>query len=270
MGNVNQYTDMGMNLVMSYGPKLLLAILTLIVGWIVIGVLDSMLKNVMTKRKMDDSLKSFLHTFLSTILKVMLILSILGMVGIQVTSFIAFLGAAGLAIGMALQGTLQNFAGGVMILIFKPYKVGDLITAQGYTGTVSEIQIFNTILKTVENHTIIIPNSPLATNSLINYSKEPHRRVDILVPVGYDTNLAKFKEVMVQMMTAEAKILKAPTPFISIMEYNVGVYKLLVQCWCRPDDYWDVFFFLNENIKKEFEKNSISFPTPKQFIQMVS
>jgi len=185
----------------SYGPKLLLAILTLIIGWMVVKAITGGLRRLLYNRKMDASLVTFLYTLISTLLKVLLILSILGMVGVEVTSFIAFLGAAGLAIGLALQGSLQNFAGGVMILVFKPYKVGDLISAQGYTGVVSEIQIFHTVLKTIENNTIIIPNSPLATGSLTNYSTEPNRRVDVNFPCRnwfeFDENSRGFEQINV-------------------------------------------------------------------------
>ncbi|HAN79320.1 MAG TPA: mechanosensitive ion channel protein MscS [Bacteroidales bacterium] len=262
---LNQIVEMAV----SYGPKLLLAVLTLTIGWMVINVISKGLRKMLRNQKFDQSLITFLYTLVAGLLKVLLILSVLGMVGVEVTSFIAFLGAAGLAIGLALQGSLQNFAGGVMILIFKPYKVGDLISAQGYTGTVSEIQIFQTILKTVENNTIVIPNSPLSTGSLTNYSTEPNRRVDVLVPIGNGSDIDNIKKILYEAMKGESKILTTPAPYIVIVEYGVGTVKLAITGWCQPDDYWTVFFYMNEMVKREFDKHSIAFPTPAQFIHMV-
>ncbi|RLD84419.1 MAG: mechanosensitive ion channel family protein, partial [Bacteroidetes bacterium] len=172
MENYQIYVDQGVGLVMVYGPKLLLAIVTLIVGLWIIKSLTKASSKVMKKGDMDASLKSFLTSIISIILKILLVISVMGMVGIEMTSFIAIMGAAGLAVGMALSGTMQNFAGGVMILIFKPYKVGDFIDTQGYLGTVKEIQIFNTILKTPDNKRVIIPNAPISSGTLVNYSAE--------------------------------------------------------------------------------------------------
>ena len=155
-----------------------------------------------------------------------------------------------------------------MILIFKPFKVGDVINAQGYTGEVSEIQIFQTVLKTVENHTVIIPNSPLMNGSLINYSTEPHRRVDVAVPIGNGSDIEKIKTVLYNEMKKEGKILTTPAPNIIIVEYGIGTVKLLITAWCNPQNYWTVFFFMNEMVKREFEKNKIDFPTPAQFIHL--
>lgn len=260
--------DQLVTLTVSYLPKFVLTIVTLVVGWFIISLVTNSLKKALINRKMDKILVGFLNNVVSALLKVMLVLSVLGMVGIEVTSFIAFLGAAGLAIGLALQGGLQNFAGGVMILIFKPFKVGDVINAQGYTGEVSEIQIFQTILKTVENNTVIIPNSPLVSGSLINYSTEPHRRVDVAVPIGNGADIEKIKTVLYNEMKNESRILSTPAPYIIIVEYGVGTVKLLITAWCIPTNYWTVFFFMNEMVKREFTKNQIDFPTPAQFIHL--
>jgi len=264
--DLSKFADEGIRLVMAYVPTFVLAIITLIAGWIIIKSICKGLKKLLMSKKMDPSLISFLYALVSSLLKVLLVLSVLGMVGIQVTSFIAFLGAAGLAVGLALQGSLQNFAGGVMIMLFKPYKVGDLISAQGYSGTVKEIQIFHTVLVTVENNTIIIPNSPLSTGALVNYSTEPHRRVDVLVQVGNGADTENMKSILYAEMKKFNKILATPAPYIVIVEYGIGTVKLAVTSWCKPDDYWDVFFFVNELIKKEFMKNGIAFPTPTQNI----
>jgi len=268
MGNITELTNEALRLLMSYGPKLILAIFTLVIGLYVIKALNIGLKKVLTKQKLDLSLISFLHALVASLLKVLLVLSVLSMVGVEVTSFIAFLGAAGLAVGLALQGSLQNFAGGVMIMLFKPYKVGDLISAQGYTGEVSEIQIFHTVLKTVENHTIVVPNSPLSTGSLINYSTEPHRRVDIVVPIANNADINKIRTVLTDLTETHPLILKNPAAGAVITEIGVGVVKLVLNAWVHPKDYWEVFFFLNENVKTEFEKHGIPFPTPTQNINL--
>jgi len=180
------------DLALTYGLKLILAILTLTIGLWFIKIVVRGFSNIMNRRNLDESLKPFLRTLASMLLKVMLVISVMGMVGIEMTSFIAVLAAVGLAVGMALSGTLQNFAGGVMILIFKPFKVGDFIDATGYSGTVHEIQIFNTIMKTPDNKTIIIPNGSLSGSSMINYSIEKTRRVDMTFSAGYNDDINPF------------------------------------------------------------------------------
>ena len=194
--NWEKYYDKAIELILSYGPKLIGAIIVWIVGGIIIKILVNSFERILNKRDIDDSLKPFLKGIVKSLLRVMLVISVLGMLGIEMTSFVAILGAAGLAVGMALSGTLQNFAGGVMILIFKPFKNGDLIEAQGHTGVVKEIQIFNTILKTPDNKTIIIPNGGLSTSSMVNYSTEEHRRVDWTFGIGYGDKTEQAKNLL--------------------------------------------------------------------------
>jgi len=188
---MEKYYNQALELTINYGPKIIGAILVWIIGSFIIKAINNTFGKLLDKRKLDDSLKPFLKSLLSAMLKILLLITVLGMIGVEMTSFIALLGAAGLAIGMALSGTLQNFAGGVMILIFKPFKVGDFIDAQGYAGTVAEIQIFNTILKTPDHKTIIIPNGELSTSSMINYSVETQRRVDWTISIGYGDSTVK-------------------------------------------------------------------------------
>jgi small conductance mechanosensitive channel len=189
MQDLTGYSGQALALVMTYGPKLVLAILTLVVGLWVIKTIVKALARTFEKKGYDPSLETFILSLSRILLKAMLLISVVGMLGVQMTSFIAILGAAGLAVGMALSGTLQNFAGGVMILLFKPFKVGDVLEAQGFIGSVSEIQIFNTILKTPDNKTIILPNAPLSSGSMINYSTESTRRVDLDFGIGYDDDI---------------------------------------------------------------------------------
>ena len=185
MEEVTNYTDQIIGLIWKYGPNLILAIVTLMVGLWIIGLLTRGIGRTMESRKVDQSLAPFLKSLVSVILKVMFLISVIGMVGVEATSFVAILGAAGLAIGLSLQGTLQNFAGGVLILLLKPFKVGDWIDTSSYSGTVHSIQIFNTYLKTPDNKTVIIPNGVLANSSMINFSAEPRRRVDWIFGVAY-------------------------------------------------------------------------------------
>ena len=208
----SQITD----LVYTYAPKLLGAIVVYIIGNMIIKWMVKRIDKVMEKRETDDSLKPFLRSLFGALLKTLLIISVLGMLGVEMTSFIAILGAAGLAVGMALSGTLQNFAGGVVILLFKPYRVDDFIEAQGYTGVVKEIQIFTTILLTPDNKTVIIPNGSLATGSLINYSAEPTRRVDFSYGIAYGDSVQKAREIIMGVIATDDRILKDPEPFIGL------------------------------------------------------
>lgn len=257
------YADKFVDLASTYGTRLLLAIITLLVGLWVINKLMRSASSVMQQRRMDDSLKFFLHSTGNILLKVMLVISVAGMVGIEMTSFIAVLGAAGLAVGMALSGTLQNFAGGVMILIFKPYKVGDFIEAQGHLGVVKEIQVFNTILKTGDNKTIIIPNAPLSTGSMINYSTESTRRVDFTFGVGYKSDIDKTKQVLQQQIDSNPKILREPESFIALSGLGSSSVDFVVRVWVNAEDYWPVYFDMLEKVKKAFDKAGIVIPYPQ-------
>ena len=251
-----------------YGPKLIAAIAVWIVGgWIIKAVVNGFGK-AMEKGGTDSSLRPFLKGIVGALLKVMLIISVLSMLGIQMTSFIAILGAAGLAVGLALSGTLQNFAGGVMILIFKPFKAGDVIDAQGYLGAVSEIQIFNTILKTPDNKTIIIPNGGLSTASVTNFSTEKRRRVDWTVGVGYGDDLDKARQVIKDLCDDDSRILKDPEVFIGVSELADSSVNFAVRAWVNAADYWGVFFEMNENIYKTFNSKGLNIPYPQMDVHL--
>lgn len=257
-----------MQFVIKYGGQLLLAIITLIVGLWIISLLIKGLKKLFKVRDMDPGLQSFLLSVSSVALKIMLIISVISMLGVQMTSFIAVLGAAGLAIGMALSGSLQNFAGGVMILMFKPFKVGDYITAQGESGTVSEIQIFHTILKTPDNKTIILPNGPVSTGSLVNYSKEPQRRVDFTFGIGYDDDIDRAKKIILSVIEKDSRILKEPEPFIGVINLGDSSVDLVVRVWAEAVNYWGIFFDIQETVKKEFDKQGVSIPYPQTDVHL--
>tara|TARA_R110001592_G_scaffold88409_3_gene260390 strand:- start:967 stop:1776 length:810 start_codon:yes stop_codon:yes gene_type:complete len=265
---MNNIYDKAIDFVLFYGPKLVGAILVWIIGSIVVKFLAKTFNRILDKRKIDPSLKPFLTGIVSSLLKVMLVISVLGMVGIEMTSFIAILGAAGLAVGMALSGTLQNFAGGVMILIFKPFKNGDVIEAQGHIGSVSEIQIFNTILKTPDNKTIIIPNGGLSNGSMTNYSTEPQRRVDWTFGIAYGDDAAKAREVLQSLINADARILKTPEPFIALAALADSSVNFTVRVWVKSEDYWSVFFDMNEKVYNTFAKEGLSIPFPQMDVHV--
>ncbi len=254
--------------IVTYGGQLVLAILTLIIGFWVIGKFTKALKKAFQLKHIDETLQPFLIGMLNYTLKTLLVISVMTMVGIQMTSFIAILGAAGLAVGMALSGTLQNFAGGVMLLILKPFKKGDFIEAQGYKGTVSEIQIFSTVLKTPDNKIIFIPNGGLSTSSLINYSREEDRRVDFSFGIGYGDDIDKAKSVIKQVIDSQDKILPEPAPFIAVGELADSSVNITTRVWTKGADYWEVFFYMNEMIKKEFDKQGVSIPFPQRDVHI--
>lgn len=261
---VNQMND----IVVVYGPKLIGAIVVLIIGLWVIKALTKGFGKLLDKRKTSDSLRPFLKGIVNILLKTMLVISVLGMLGIEMTSFIAILASAGLAVGMALSGTLQNFAGGVMILLFKPFKVGDYIDAQGHQGTVHEIQIFNTILKTVDNKTIIIPNGGLSNASMTNFSTEEKRRVDWKFGIAYGDDVDNAKTVIKKLADEDSRILKDPELFVAVSELGDSSVNFAVRAWVEAADYWGVFFDMNEKIYKTFGKEGLNIPFPQMDVHV--
>lgn len=254
--------------ILLFGPKLVGALIILILGLWFVKVVQKALRKGFETRKMDASLRGFLNSLIGILLKAMLWISVIGMMGVEMTSFIAILGAAGLAVGMALSGTLQNFAGGAMILIFKPFKAGDVIEAQGHTGKVSEIQIFNTILKTPDNKTIIIPNAGLSSGSMINYSTEAQRRVDFVFGIAYGDDIDKTKEVLLTLIKNDSRILKDPEPFIAVSELADSSVNFVVRVWAEAANYWGIYFDLTENVYKTFEKEGLNIPFPQMDVHI--
>lgn len=251
------------DIVMTYGPRVVFAIITLIVGLWIVKILVNVIGKGLDKGDVDEALKGFLSSISGVLLKVLVYITALSVLGIEMTSFVAVLAAAGFAIGMALSGTLQNFAGGVMILLFKPFKIGDYIDAQGHSGSVKEIQIFNTILTTPDNKTIILPNGPLSTGSMVNYSTEPKRRVDWTVGIGYGDDVDKAYEVIEKLLAGDDRILDEPKPFIAVKELADSSVNFAVRAWVNSADYWGVFFRMNEEVYKTFDKEGLSIPYPQ-------
>jgi small conductance mechanosensitive channel len=267
MENINDQASQLLSMIYDvgakYGLKLLGAIVALIIGLWIIKAINGSARKMMKKSKIDPSLSSFLSNMVSILLKTLLIISVLSMMGVKMTSFIAILGAAGLAVGMALSGTLQNFAGGVMILLFKPFKVGDFIEAQGHMGVVKEIQIFVTILTTPDNKTVIIPNAGLSNNSLTNFSAQPLRRVDWTFGIAYGDDYDKAKEMILGLIKEDKRILDDPEPFIALSELADSSVNITVRVWVKGEDYWGVFFDMNEKFYKNAEKAGLSIPFPQ-------
>lgn len=256
------------DIALKYGGQLILAILTLLIGLWVIGKIVKGMKKMFEAKGFDASLQSFLISLTGIVLKIMLVISVITMLGVEMTSFVAILAAAGLAIGMALSGTLQNFAGGVMILIFRPFKVGDYITAEGHSGTVKEIQIFHTILNTPDKKTIILPNGPVSNGSTVNYSTEPVRRVDFTFGIGYNDDIDKAKQVIMSIIEKDERILKDPAPFVGVINLGESSVDLVTRVWANAGDYWDIFFEMQETVKKEFDRQGVSIPFPQTDVHL--
>lgn len=257
-----------MGIVTTYGLNLIWAILTLVVGLWIVKIIRRGVRKGLDRSETEETLKSFLISIITILLKVMVYITALGMLGVEMTSFIAILGAAGLAVGLALSGALQNFAGGVMILLFKPFKAGDFIDAQGHSGTVREIQIFSTILKTPDNKTILIPNGKLANDSMVNYSVEERRRVDWTVGIGYGDDLDKAYEVIERLLSEDDRILDDPEPFMAVKELADSSVNIAVRVWVNASDYWGVNFKLNEKIYRTFEDEGLNIPFPQRDIHV--
>jgi small conductance mechanosensitive channel len=255
-------TEKWMNLATDYGLKIIGAIIIWLIGsWVIKKILKA-IKKVMAKSNYEESLQKFLLNLIGWILKILLILAILSQLGVETTSFAAILAAAGLAIGMALQGSLGNFAGGVLLMIFKPIKIGDLIEAQGEIGVVKEIEIFTTKLTGLSNREIIIPNGALSNGNIINYTTEGTRRVDLVFGVSYDADIKQTKDVIMDVLTSHPKVLKEPGPAVTVLELADSSVNFATRPWCKTEDYWDVYFDVTENVKIELDKAGIEIPYP--------
>lgn len=252
-----------LDLTVAFVPKLLGCILVLWVGFKLIKVLKKALTKMLDRRNAESTLKGFLTSLVDVLMKVMLIIMAMDIIGIKATSFIAVLGAAGLAIGMALQGTLQNFAGGVIILLLRPFKVGDYIEVGSFKGYVKEIRIFHTLIRPFNGRIIIVPNSELATKSLINHTKDNVIRLDVVASVAYGTDLDKARQVIQSVIDNDPLILKDPMPKLCVSELNSSSVDYSLWLWTTVDDYWTLWMRIRENIYKAFAENGISIPFPQ-------
>ena len=268
MDQFGETANWAQELILTYGPNLLLAILTLIIGWWLVKKVVNVVDRAMERNTVEETLRHFLASMVGILLKALLLISVASMIGIETTSFIAMLGAAGLAVGLALQGSLANFAGGVLILFFRPFKVGDLIEAQGFLGIVKEIQIFVTVITTVDNRRIIIPNGPLSNGCITNLNAESLRRIDMTFGIGYGDDVLKAKEVIHQVIAADDRILKDPPPDVFVSEHGDSSVNFAVRPWVHPDHYWDVYFHMHEQLKLTFDREGISIPFPQRDVHL--
>lgn len=252
------------------GIRLLIALVLLVIGWKFTKKLSKVFNAVLNKKKVDSTLVSFLESFVDISLKVILVILFIGFIGIDTTALAGIVASAGLAIGLALQGSLGNFAGGVIILFIRPFNVGDFIDAAGHSGTVEKIGIFYTHLVTPDNKEILIPNGMLTGGSLTNYSSKELRRVDITFGVSYDDNLGKVKQVLDRIISSNALILKTPEPFVAINSYEDSSINFVVRVWCNNKDYWNIYFDLMNRVKDEFDKEGISIPYPQMDLHIAN
>lgn len=260
--HLQKWIDSGYDLLIFYAPKIIAAILIWIIGSWLIRLLLKGVRKAMDAREYDASLKKFLMNLISWILKIILIIVVLGVVGIETTSFAAILAAAGLAIGLALQGSLANFAGGVLMMIFKPIKIGDFIEAQGKAGTVKEIEIFTTKLTSPDNKIIIIPNGKLSNDNIVNYSALDMRRVDMVFGVGYDSDIKQTKQLLMDQLINHPLVLKEPAPLVRLNELADSSLNFNVRPWVKTADYWGVYYDIMESTKAALDAAGIDIPYP--------
>ena len=262
--NLDEILDKVIDFASVYGIKVIGAIVIWIIGSWAIRKIMKGIRAVMTKRDYDESLQKFLLNLISWILKILLIITLLGTLGVPTTSFAAIIAAAGLAIGLALQGSLGNFAGGVLIMIFKPIKIGDLIEAQGEIGVVKQIEIFTTKLTGLSNKEIIIPNGALSNGNIVNYTTEGTRRVDLTFGVGYDSDIKKTKEVLMNVITSHPLVLSDPEPTVNVSALADSSINFAVRPWCKAEYYWAVYFGITEQTKEALDAAGIEIPYPHQ------
>jgi small conductance mechanosensitive channel len=255
-------------MIMEYGSRVLLAIITLAVGWWLINKVTQKLGALLALRNADLALQGFISTLANIILKILLIVSVASMIGVETTSFVAAIGAAGLAIGLALQGSLANFAGGVLILLFRPFRIGDWIEAQGVAGTVDSIQIFHTVLRTGDNKTVIVPNGNLSNGIITNTNRQPTRKVVFDVGVDYQADLQKAREVLLEL-AKDDRVLADPAPEAVISTLGDSSITVSLRIWVKTADYWSVMFMLNEHARDRLKDADIDIPFPQRVIRVV-
>ncbi len=265
--NIEQITGKLIDALMGIGPHVLMALVALVVGFYIIGWVVRILNKAFEKTDFDESLESFIASLVSVGLKIVLLVSVAGMLGFETTTLVAMLGAMAFAVGMALQGSLANFAGGVLILVFKPFKVGDFIEAQGHSGKVKSVQIFQTILTTPDNKKVIVPNGDLSNGSVINYTAMKERRIDFVFGIDYDDDMKKAKAILADLVAQDERIKKDPEPQIVVGNLADSAVEIYCRVWTKTDDYWDVHFDMTERVKEAFDAAGISIPYPQTVIR---
>jgi small conductance mechanosensitive channel len=254
--------------VLQYGGQLTLAVLTLLIGWWLINILTGKVGGLMERRNVDRALHSFIGSMASIVLKVLLLVSVASMVGVETTSFIAVIGAAGLAIGLALQGSLANFAGGVLIMLFRPFRAGDWIEGQGVSGSVDSIHIFHTTLKTADNKVVIVPNGSLSNGNITNYSREPIRRADINLGIDYSSDIKQARDVLLEI-AKDPRVLAEPEPVVFVTGLGDSAVNLSLRVWVATPDFWPVTFNFIELAKERLTEAGIGIPFPQRVVHLV-
>ena len=256
---IQQLTNWGI----STGKQIIAALLIFLIGRLLISIINKLVAKLLARRHVDAGVQTFVKSFVNIMLTILLIVAIISKLGVDTTSFAALLASAGVAIGMALSGNLQNFAGGLIILLLRPFKVGDFIECQGVSGTVKEIQIFHTILTSPDNKVIYVPNGSLSSGTVINYSREATRRVDWTFTVEYGEDYEKVENVINKLIAADERILDTPAPFINLIALADSSVNVVVRVWVKSENYWDVFFQMNKSVYATFNKEGINFPFPQ-------
>jgi len=256
------------DLSVTYGFKIVGAIAILIIGRIVTSLLTGIISRLMKRATVDETLTRFIGKLTKIALLTFVIIAALGTLGVQTASFIAIIGAAGLAVGFALQGSLSNFASGVMLIIFRPLKVGDFVDAGGSTGVIEEISIFNTIMTTIDNKKVIIPNSQITAGSIVNYSAKEERRVDMVFGIGYGDDIKLAKETLMEIVKADSRVLAEPAPTVAVSELGDSSVKFVCRPWVKTADYWGVYFDITEKVKLTFDQKGISIPFPQRDVHL--
>ena len=256
---IQQLTNWGI----STGKQIIAALIIFLVGRLLISLINKLVAKVLARKHVDAGVQTFVKSFVNIMLTILLIVAIISKLGVDTTSFAALLASAGVAVGMALSGNLQNFAGGLIILLFRPFKVGDFIECQGVSGTVKEIQIFHTILTSGDNKVIYIPNGGLSSGTVINYSREETRRVDWTFTVEYGEDFNKVESVINRLIEADEHILNTPAPFVNLIALADSSVNVVVRVWVKSENYWDVFFSMNKAVYATFNKEGINFPFPQ-------
>ncbi|MCR2007150.1 mechanosensitive ion channel family protein [Bacteroides acidifaciens] len=245
------------------GERILIAVIVFIIGRFLISILNKFIRRLLDRRKVDISIKTFIKSLVNITLTILLIISVVGALGVETTSFAALLASAGVAVGMALSGNLQNFAGGLIVLLFKPYKVGDWIESQGVSGTVKEIQIFHTILATGDNKVIYIPNGAMSSGVVTNYNTQTTRRVEWIVGIDYGEDYNKVEQIVRDILAADSRILNEPAPFIALHALDASSVNVVARVWVDSGDYWGVYFDINKAIYETFNEKGVNFPFPQ-------
>ena len=263
---VSKYTDMAIMYASEYGLKILAAILIFLVGKWAVKKITKVAKTLMEKAKVDKTLVEFSESLLYFILMLVVVLAAVNSLGVNTTSFVAIFGAAGLAIGLALQGSLANIGAAVLIIIFRPFKVGDFVDAGGATGTVDDVNLFSTIISPLDNRTVIVPNASIIGGNITNFSTKKQRRVDHVFGIGYDDDLKLAKNTLMEIMLADERVLAQPAPFVAVSELGDSSVNFVFRAWVATDDYWDVYFDMLEKVKLTFDEKGISIPYPQMDI----